>query len=207
MPKETFFHLPAEKREAILFAIREELRRVSFDNISINRIIRDAGIPRGSFYQYFEDKDDLIAYVMDQINALIQKKLRLSLQESGGDIFHVFSASFRCMLEVREQPETADIFRNFLADFRPCANRTCTMLGSRIARTTLEGIRRYVNIDQLNLREENDLQNMLEVLQAITQMAIANAFLHPEEADGIEADYHRKLSLLKEGFLRQQQVG
>ena len=32
----------------------------------ISNIIRDAGIPRGSFYQYFEDIDDAYYYVINE---------------------------------------------------------------------------------------------------------------------------------------------
>ena len=202
MPKETFFRLPAEKREAILLAIRQELRRVSFDQLSVNRIIREAGIPRGSFYQYFEDREDLLVYVLEQIEALIREKLLRSLRESGGDIFRVFSDSFRHMLAILDQPEQATIFRNFLADFRPCSNRPGVLFGSRIAQSTLDVVRQSVNTAPLQLQQEEDLTRMLEILQAVTLTAVADAFLHPEEADRIAAGFEQKLRLLREGFCR-----
>ena len=40
-------------------AIMHELMRVPFSEISINKIIHEANISRGSFYQYFNDKYDL----------------------------------------------------------------------------------------------------------------------------------------------------
>ena len=49
MPSKTFFHLPAEKRERLLLAAEEEFARVPYAEASINRMIRAAGIPRGSF--------------------------------------------------------------------------------------------------------------------------------------------------------------
>ena len=42
-----------------------ELTTVRFADISINRIIATAHIPRGSFYQYFEDKEDLIHFLLE----------------------------------------------------------------------------------------------------------------------------------------------
>ena len=50
MPSERFLHLPEEKKMRIIKAALKEFARVSYDEISINRIIQDAGIPRGSFY-------------------------------------------------------------------------------------------------------------------------------------------------------------
>ena len=64
MPKETFYRLPDEKRERIMAAAEREFLENSFEAASINRIIKEAAIPRGSFYQYFEDKKDIFLYIV-----------------------------------------------------------------------------------------------------------------------------------------------
>jgi len=63
MPTERFFHLSEDKRKRILKAARKEFIRVPFEEVSINQIIKNAEISRGSFYTYFEDKNDLLRYV------------------------------------------------------------------------------------------------------------------------------------------------
>ena len=87
MCKETFLRLPEEKRERILNAAWDEFTTVSFANASINRIIRAAGIPRGSFYQYFEDKGDLFHYLMAQIHDQLSERYKRLLQEADGNLF------------------------------------------------------------------------------------------------------------------------
>ena len=67
MPTQTFFRLPSEKRERLTEAAWEEFTRVPFSEASINRIIRGAQIPRGSFYQYFEDKEDLFVHLIGSV--------------------------------------------------------------------------------------------------------------------------------------------
>ena len=67
MPSSTFFRLPEEKRERLMQEVWKEFTRVSYAEASINRIILGARIPRGSFYQYFEDKNDLFLYLLDII--------------------------------------------------------------------------------------------------------------------------------------------
>lgn len=69
MPKETFFHLPDDKKNRIIEAIMDEFGRHTYEHINLSNIVRDAGIPRGSFYQYFADKDD----VFNHLNLEIQK--------------------------------------------------------------------------------------------------------------------------------------
>ena len=59
MPTDTFFRLPEEKRARILEGAWSEFTAVPYAEASINRIVQTSRIPRGSFYQYFEDKNDL----------------------------------------------------------------------------------------------------------------------------------------------------
>ena len=60
MPTETFMKLSEEKKNKILVAAKKEFTRVPFEQTSIKNIVEDAEIARGSFYQYFESKEDLL---------------------------------------------------------------------------------------------------------------------------------------------------
>lgn len=87
MPTATFFRLPEEKRKRLLDACWDEMTRVRFTDVSINRIIAAAHIPRGSFYQYFSDKEDLIRYLLEDMRQYFIDLLRNILLESKGDLF------------------------------------------------------------------------------------------------------------------------
>ena len=87
MPTATFFRLPEEKRKRLIDACWSELTRVRFTDVSINRIITEARIPRGSFYQYFSDKEDLIHYLLDNMREYFVSLLRGILVEARGDLF------------------------------------------------------------------------------------------------------------------------
>jgi AcrR family transcriptional regulator len=64
MPKQTFLNLPEEKRKTILNAAVEEFAEYGLENASTNRIVKKSGIAKGSFYQYFEDKEDVFRYLL-----------------------------------------------------------------------------------------------------------------------------------------------
>ncbi|HET9912642.1 MAG TPA: TetR/AcrR family transcriptional regulator [Anaerolineales bacterium] len=64
MPKQTFLNLPQEKRDTIINAAIEEFAQYGLENASTNRIVENSGISKGSFYQYFEDKEDVFRYLM-----------------------------------------------------------------------------------------------------------------------------------------------
>lgn len=90
MPTETFFKLPDEKKEKILLAGKKEFARVSFPETSIKNIAQDAGIARGSFYQYFESKQDLLEYILKSHIEDLNKNLEKVLKEKNGDLFELF---------------------------------------------------------------------------------------------------------------------
>jgi len=63
MPRPRFHKLPSEQQQAILQAALDEFATHGFGSASLNRIIDDAGISKGSMYYYFDGKADLYAHV------------------------------------------------------------------------------------------------------------------------------------------------
>ena len=66
MARNRFDNLNPEKQEAILRAAGEEFAAKGFEAASINRIIQESGMSKGSVYYYFEDKGDLFATVVER---------------------------------------------------------------------------------------------------------------------------------------------
>lgn len=87
MPSDTFFRLPEEKRRRLMEAAWEEFTAVRFSDASINKIIRAANIPRGSFYQYFTDKDDLFAYLVRPLQKHFFDLARTEVLSAKGSLF------------------------------------------------------------------------------------------------------------------------
>ncbi|SEP39614.1 TetR/AcrR family transcriptional regulator [Propionispora vibrioides] len=67
MPKDTFYNLSDEKQQKIFDAAVREFSSRRFSEASINQIVKTAGIPRGSFYQYFSGKEDIFGYMFEKI--------------------------------------------------------------------------------------------------------------------------------------------
>lgn len=118
MPKETFFNLSPDKRERIEASAINEFREYYFDASSINRIVDAAGIAKGSFYQYFEDKKDLYKHIM---NIIIQKKLEYMtptlMNPTGLDIFSLLREMYVSGLSfAASNPELLEISNKLLSD-------------------------------------------------------------------------------------------
>ena len=87
MPTSTLFRLPPEKRERLMEACWGELTRARFEEVSVNRVISAAEISRGSFYQYFTDREDMIRYLLENMRRYFVGLLRDLLEQAGGDLF------------------------------------------------------------------------------------------------------------------------
>lgn len=65
MPRDTFFNLSREKQDRITDAAIKEFACKGYQKCSIQAIVNNAGISKGSIYQYFDNKKELFFYILD----------------------------------------------------------------------------------------------------------------------------------------------
>lgn len=75
--KKLFFELRDDKRTKIIETGIGEFAAHGYYNSSTNRIVKNAGISKGSLFQYFESKKDLYFYIID----FVTNELMVSLKE------------------------------------------------------------------------------------------------------------------------------
>lgn len=119
MPTERFFRLPMEKQKAIRQAAFREFAAQTLDLVSINRIVKDADISRGSFYTYFEDKWDLLNYLLESYQRTIEREARKSLKKTGGDVWEMFRDIFQMILDHCQDPQVRDFIGHILVNENP----------------------------------------------------------------------------------------
>ena len=193
MPSKTFFHLPAEKRERLLLAAEEEFARGPYAEASINRMIRAAGIPRGSFYLYFRDKEELFHYLLKWYQDGLLQRLERVLEEQGGDLLGALPALFD---DLRAQ-------RKHWAGLARMLSRNSDMrLGLRLSpldRPDLgEWLERRVDRDRLDLRGEEDLMDIFRILIYISATAMTQAIFE-EDSGPARARLCAQLDILRRG--------
>lgn len=161
MPSMTFFHLPAEKRERLLAAARAEFVRVPYEDASINRMIREAGIPRGSFYMYFTDKEDLFRYLMESYGQRMVEQVENRLDQDGGDLFQAFLDLFDYLQANRNSGE----FREMGEILRRNQRLQPGLILNRQGPCALvDRLRDKIDLSRLDLRTETDLPDLFHLL-------------------------------------------
>jgi AcrR family transcriptional regulator len=65
VPRATWTNLDAKRRERVLAAAMAEFGAHGYSGGSLNVIAREAGVAKGSLFQYFDDKFDFFAHVAE----------------------------------------------------------------------------------------------------------------------------------------------
>ena len=112
MPKPTFFRLADEKRSRLIKAAYDEFTRAPFAEASISNIIKDAGIPRGSFYQYFDDKADVYFYLLNRMKTTATMQIKQAMDVHDGDLFAAMRSLFAGMAKALIEGPYAKFYRN-----------------------------------------------------------------------------------------------
>ena len=125
---------PAEHRhltkQKIVRSARRLFNRRGFDTVSIDDVMADAGLTRGSFYSYFESKGDLYAEAVTQI---LNEKQLLSSDGVSIDPRAVDSAA-QFVRDYLSREHFEDIRTCPLSLFRPTFCARSTVFGKHLKR-------------------------------------------------------------------------
>jgi len=199
MPTATFFRLPEEKRERLIRACWTEVSRVRFSDISINRIITSARIPRGSFYQYFADKEDLIRYLLEEMREYFISLLRDVLAEADGDLFafpliaydrfmHTQGGAdpmLTLFIDVLRLNQGIDI-QSFIGGPSPC-------------RFLPEQLWEVIDLGKLRRSDWEYADHVFHLACAVLAFAIAEALWDPSRLDCMRRTLQTRIDLLRYG--------
>ncbi len=106
MPNDTWFNLPEDKRRRVLDAALVEFGQRGYGAGSLNVIARDAKVAKGSLFQYFADKLDLWAAVVEHGSARAVEHLTAGIERRGPlpffDQFRAMAADWIALLKKDE---------------------------------------------------------------------------------------------------------
>ena len=92
MPRPTWANLDAARRERVLHAAMAEFGRHGYSGGSLNVIAREAGVAKGSLFQYFDDKFDFFAHVAEYTSLRVYAAMEDSLEPpDDGSVVEHFS--------------------------------------------------------------------------------------------------------------------
>lgn len=117
MPKKTFMNLSHAKRSHIEKKALEVFLNHPYNKVTISLIVSSVGIPRGSFYQYFEDLEDLYQYLFEQTIKEYEEYIYDTLKSNPDlDVFTFFKESFQSDYRFLKTTDYYELMRKFFKE-------------------------------------------------------------------------------------------
>lgn len=203
MIKKTFYNLPYEKRKRITDAVTKEFMERPNEKVSINRIIKTAEISRGSFYQYFDDKVDLIEIITKTMFEESSNKAKEILKLSCGDLFVMYIKMFDYFGDYSSQKQTMKIMRNIVDSFKANDDLVSEYLKNRF-NMALTNNEIYTMVDRQNLKfqDNESVKCLIEILTQVLKNAIFDVFVAGSDREEVRERLIKKIDIIKQGAVK-----
>lgn len=203
MIKKTFYNLPYEKRKRITDAVIKEFMERPNEKVSINRIIKTAEISRGSFYQYFDDKVDLIEIITKTMFDESSNKAKEILKLSCGDLFVMYIKMFDYFDDYSSQKQTMKIMRNIVDSFKANDDLVSEYLKNRF-NIALSNNKIYLMVDRQNLKfqDNESVKCLIEILTQVLKNAIFDVFVAGSDREEVRERLIKKIDIIKQGAVK-----
>ena len=195
MPSQTFLNLDSSKQKKLLDAAMNEFSRVSYTDASINQIIQNAGISRGSFYTYFVDKDDLFGYLLE----LNKKKVFVLTKEvfvsCGGDIRTSFLMLYDTFTKEIEAYMLSRFLKNIFIYFNIYRERF-----ERPGHSLFLYVQDFISTEHIR---SDDLEFVFHLFMHNLFVSITEA-VKSNNISGIREQYENKINILCYGIYKEE---
>ena len=185
LPTSTFFNLRPEKQERLLTAAAREFAAQPFHEASINSMIRAAGIPRGSFYMYFRDKEELFQYLVRESTEPLMLAFRELLTRSGGDLFDAIPGLCEYLRSHKADRGLGGMGMLSAIVERNGGLQKSSLIDLLDTQAVLAQLAAAVNPDLLDIWEASDLERIVRTVLTVALPLIYDA-VHTETAESRE---------------------
>ena len=207
MPTERFNKLPEEKKKAIRDAAMEECIRVPFEKVSINKIIQNAGISRGSFYTYFEDKRDLVRYIFSDTADKLKFFWTKSVVTHGGDLWiaseelldqAIIFAQKGKMFQMMQSIVLYQDFDKLFAEIHGSNG-----VGEKKGNEILEALYEVTDKEKFRKIDMDSFEILVSMIMGCVMESIGWYNRHMESEENIKKIFREKLEILQHGICKQ----
>ncbi len=203
MPKETFLKLSKEKQQKVINSAKKEFARVPIENVSIKNIVEEADIARGSFYQYFESKEDLLIYILKENSEKLNTKLKNEVSKTKGDIFKLYIFLYDSMLEEFMDNSDQELFKQIFINLKSSDENIFDLVKTTKPQKIIDY---YEQIDKTNLKIESheDLVIICDMLNVITRRAVIKNFKNKSKEE-CRKMFLKEIEYLKHGIEKKEE--
>ena len=194
MPKKLFYNVSEEKQEIIFKAAFEEFSKHQYMDASINQIVKNSMISRGSFYLYFEDKLDIYLFTTGKIIEN-QSKLFLSKAEKTKslDVFEFYKELFLFNINLLSDTKYSQYFKNLYLGM----NYDIWSYIREKQRTIRENAYKQLTIGNIGDKPNEYTETLMSILEMINRDMLTKKIFEDLSRESILRLYDIRIDLLK----------
>ena len=198
MPKDTFFNLDEAKRNKIIEAAKSEFIVHPLRKSRVSNIIKEASIPRGSFYQYFDDLDDLYYYVIDNdFEKLYETGAKFC--DVTDDLFEfsqiTFEYDYNGFINDMRHRFMTNVFKSI------SSNEEYIVSFNKKRRDYIMGILNKMDLSNIRLKEEVGLIKMYRMIQELKRNVIHRSVAENLTKEQAFKEFGWFLDIIKNGLM------
>lgn len=199
MPSLIFKKLKDKKKANIIDSIGNVLSRQNIDNMSIMEIADEAAISRGTFYNYFDDKNDAVGeFCKFYMNKFIAR-FKVALEEENNDLFKTIRKTFLDVKNIFKNEAYMQIIKNikYLNDLSTITTLE-NDINSELA-TFVDYL--YERIDKNKIKVKNKCE-MLCLAQMVGSTISSSLlrYARGEKENIIDKIFETKISIIEKGI-------
>ena len=193
MPTKTFLNLPREKRLRILRAAKKEFSRVPLDKAVIANIVKEADIPRGSFYQYFENIEDLFVYLIHYMYGIDKKQFAKYLREADNDVYEALKMKFANTIDKLTIEEN----RQFRLNIMTAIVSDKSAYEQVVPKLMEPGTEVDLAYFPPEVQKSKNLQNLLNIIKMIGKTLLERYLIKAADKEEVKNNYNNYSDFLK----------
>ncbi len=204
MPSETFYKLSGEKKNNIINAIKKEFSRVPLEDVSVNRIVEESKIAKGSFYQYFKDKEEAIIYILKEFIHSKKQEIKTVIVSNNGDIFKSAIIVFDEMLSNKQNEQDIKFIENAVHGIASKGINIMDIKDESCMETCDNSILKCIDISKYSICDKYEIKAMLELVFRSIGTAVIGVLNNREEYENIKNELVLQLKIIERGIMKEE---
>ena len=201
MIKQTFYNLPNNKKEELINIAKKEFACHSIHQATISNIASEYGIARSSFYNYFDNIEDLFYYILDEYKIKIRNELKSNLEENDGDIFLTFIDTFNFIVDNINEGIIKNVFINSNSSVQ---NFILPSPETNEFISEMKMIIKKINKKRFKMKDEEDLFLLMEILVDTMIQNVIHFFMQNLSKNVVKEKFKEKINIIKYGICREE---
>ena len=198
MPTKAFYKLDSDKQKRIIESAKREFSENYYEDASINKIIKEINMPRGSFYLYFENKEDLYLYILELYLKEFKRILLELLEKNNHNIFESFISIYDYIVDIKtiEKNLIDKIFINMKS------KRFEYVIPELLKKEVDGSIISFIKLDENSITEV-DANVIMSILIPLLFINVSTVLSQPSNKNLIREFYIKQINIIRKGLERK----